>query len=98
MAGNYGYDTYLVADAIATFDKVGMTGERYDGELIHQTALASLKDEFATIVDKAELLAMLKPPMTAPPASLSALMLAARKPRGGALIRKAKTGLLFHRE
>ena len=68
MAGNYGYDTYLVADAIATFDKVGMTGERYDGELIHQTALASLKDEFATIVDKAELLAMLKPPMTAPPA------------------------------
>ena len=68
MAVNYGYDIYLVADAITIFDKVGITGERFDGELIHQTALASLKDEFVTIVDKAELLAMLEPPMTAPPA------------------------------
>lgn len=59
MAGNYGYDTYLVADATATFDRVGVTGGHYDAELIHQTALASLEGEFATILDSATLLGWL---------------------------------------
>jgi nicotinamidase-related amidase len=68
MARNYGYNTYLVADAIATFDKIGVTSERFDAELIHQTALASLKDECATIVDSAGLLTLLQPPMGAYPA------------------------------
>jgi nicotinamidase-related amidase len=68
MAGNYGYDTYLVADAIATFDKIGVAGEHFEAGLIHQTALASLKDEFATIMDSARLLAMLAPPTGASPA------------------------------
>ena len=27
MAGNYGYNTYLISDATATFDKVGINGE-----------------------------------------------------------------------
>jgi len=50
MAGNFGFDTFLVADATATFNKKGIDGENYSAELIHATALASLKDEFATIV------------------------------------------------
>jgi nicotinamidase-related amidase len=50
MAGNLGYDTYLVAEATATFNKRGINGGNFPAELMHQTALASLKDEFASIV------------------------------------------------
>lgn len=50
MAGNLGYETYLVADATATFNKKGVDGQNYPAELIHETALASLNKEFATIV------------------------------------------------
>ncbi len=50
MAGNYGFDTYVVSDATATFNKKGINGENYSAELIHDTALASLKEEFATII------------------------------------------------
>ncbi len=50
MAGNFGFDTFLVADATATFNKKGLDGQNYSAELIHQTALASLNHEFATIV------------------------------------------------
>ncbi len=56
MAGNYGYDTLLISDATATFDKVGIEGEKYSAELIHQTALASLQGEFATILKTNELI------------------------------------------
>jgi len=51
MAGNFGFDTFLVSDATATFNKKGVDGENYPAELIHATSLASLKDEFATIVN-----------------------------------------------
>ncbi len=50
MAGNLGYETYLVSDATATFNKKGIDGQNYSAELIHETALASLNEEFATIV------------------------------------------------
>ncbi|MCO5948346.1 cysteine hydrolase family protein [Mucilaginibacter flavidus] len=50
MAGNLGYKTFLVADATATFNKKGINGQNYSAELIHETALASLNDEFATVV------------------------------------------------
>lgn len=50
MAGNLGYETFLVADATATFNKKGFNGQNYLAELIHETALASLNEEFATIV------------------------------------------------
>lgn len=51
MAGNYGYETYLISDATATFDRIGINGEEDDSDLIYLTALASLKEEFATIWD-----------------------------------------------
>jgi nicotinamidase-related amidase len=50
MAGNLGFDTFLVSDATATFNKKGVEGQNYPAELIHETALASLNDEFARIV------------------------------------------------
>ncbi len=50
MAGNLGFMTYLVEDAVATFNKTGANGQKYSAQLIHDTAIASLKDEFATIV------------------------------------------------
>src|SRR4030095_332325 len=50
MAGNFGFDTFVVSDATATFNKKGLQGQIYPAELIHDTALASLNKEFATIV------------------------------------------------
>lgn len=50
MAGNFGYETYLVSDATATFNKKGVNGEQFSAEIIHQTALASLNGEFAQVV------------------------------------------------
>lgn len=50
MAGNLGFETFLVSDATATFNKKGLDGQNYSAELIHETALASLNDEFARVV------------------------------------------------
>ncbi|WP_271766092.1 cysteine hydrolase family protein [Aquimarina algiphila] len=55
MAGNFGFNTYLIEDAVATFNKVGVNGEHYGAQLIHDTAIASLKDEFATVLSTASL-------------------------------------------
>ncbi|WP_264529571.1 cysteine hydrolase family protein [Flavobacterium sp. N502540] len=50
MAGNFGYNVYLISDATATFSKKGINGEEFSAEIIHQTALASLNEEFAQVV------------------------------------------------
>ena len=50
MAGNYGYGTFIVSDATATFNKKGLEGQNFSAELMHETALASLNGEFATVV------------------------------------------------
>jgi nicotinamidase-related amidase len=50
MAGNYGLDTYIVYDATATFSKKGFNGEAFNAQLVHDTTLASLNGEFATVV------------------------------------------------
>jgi len=49
MAGNFGYETYLISDATAAFDRLGVNGEKFDSETIHQTTLANLNEEFATV-------------------------------------------------
>lgn len=59
MAGNFGFEVFLVANATATFDRKGLNGEVFSAELIHQTALASLNEEFATVLDKAALFEIL---------------------------------------
>jgi len=60
MSGNLGFKTYLVSDATATFDKRGVNGELYSSSLIHETALASLRDEFAEVLTTDQLMAMLE--------------------------------------
>jgi len=59
MAGNLNFETFLISDATATFDRMGLNGERFEAELIHQTALASLKDEFAQVIDLKTLVSLL---------------------------------------
>jgi len=55
MAGDYGYDTFVVSDATATFDKEGADGQKYSADIIHGTALASLHKEFVTVITTKEL-------------------------------------------
>jgi nicotinamidase-related amidase len=59
MAGNFGYNTYIISDATATFDTLGSDGKHYDAALVHDICLANLKNEFATILDTANLLELL---------------------------------------
>ncbi|HEU5291440.1 MAG TPA: cysteine hydrolase family protein, partial [Cyclobacteriaceae bacterium] len=59
MAGNLGYNVHLVSDATATFDKVLPSGEKLPAEIIHQANLASLHNEFATVLTTKELLSSL---------------------------------------
>ena len=56
MAGNLGFDTYLVADATATFDRVGPDGALHTAEDIQAMTLSNLNEEFATIVTTEEVL------------------------------------------
>lgn len=60
MAGNLGFDTYAVADAMSTFDRTGINGEQYTAEQIHLVTLASLNKEFATIVNTQKVLALVE--------------------------------------
>lgn len=60
MAGNYGFNTYIVSDATATFNKTGYDGKVYSAEIIHETALASLHQEFGTVVNTNQVIAVFK--------------------------------------
>jgi nicotinamidase-related amidase len=59
MAGNLGFKTFIVSDATATFNKKGIDGQHYSAALIHETALASLNGEFATVTTTAFLKSLL---------------------------------------
>lgn len=50
MAGNLGFQVALISDATATFDRHGPEGKRYRAEEIHAIHLASLNDEFCTVL------------------------------------------------
>lgn len=56
MASNLGFETFLVSDATATFDRVALDGSTIPSETIHQSELASLNGEFATVLSTSELL------------------------------------------
>ncbi len=60
MAGNLGFATHIVSDATATFERSGPSGKRFTAEQMHETALASLHEEFATVVNTADVLAKLQ--------------------------------------
>jgi nicotinamidase-related amidase len=56
MAANLGFNVYVPFDATATFDRVGPDGQKYSAQQMHQTALASLHDEFATVASSDEII------------------------------------------
>jgi nicotinamidase-related amidase len=56
MAGNLGFDTYLVKDATATFDRLGLDGKVYSAEVIHNMTMVNLNEEFATILSTDQLI------------------------------------------
>ena len=59
MAGNLGFTVYVVSDATATFDRKGFNEKHYSAEEMHELALVSLQNEFATIVETESLIALL---------------------------------------
>lgn len=50
MAGNLGFNVFVVEDATATFDLTGHDGNTYPAQQVHTMTLASLHQEFATVV------------------------------------------------
>ena len=55
MAGNLGFNTYLVADACATFNRTAHDGTKLSADEVHIAALASLHEEFAQVVNTREI-------------------------------------------
>ncbi|WP_269774899.1 cysteine hydrolase family protein [Bacillus siamensis] len=56
MSGNLGFDTYLISDATAAFGMRDQNGTYYDAAAIHNISLATLHDEFATILTTDQLI------------------------------------------
>ena len=59
MAGNMGFDTYLVPDACATTNRIGLDGTDYDPELVHAMSVANMHGEFCTALSVVDTLALL---------------------------------------
>lgn len=51
MAANLGFHVYVVADATATFDQIGIDGKNRAALDVHFAALSDLNGEFATVVE-----------------------------------------------
>jgi nicotinamidase-related amidase len=65
MAGNLGFETLVVADAMATFDRAGLDGTIRPAADVHDAALSDLRDEFARIVHTGWLIAAVARPQSA---------------------------------
>ena len=50
MAGNLGFDTYLIEDACATTNRTDLDGMDHEPEIVHQMAVASMHGEFCTAI------------------------------------------------
>lgn len=59
MAGNLGFKVKVISDATATFDKIGLSGEKYPADQVHNIALVSLNGEFCQVVNTQNLLSQL---------------------------------------
>jgi nicotinamidase-related amidase len=59
MAGNLGFETWLVDDACFTFDKALLDGRTVPAAEVHALSLANLSGEYARIVRGEEVLASL---------------------------------------
>jgi nicotinamidase-related amidase len=59
MAGNLGFDTFLVEDACFTFARKDWTGRLRTASEVHAMSLANLDGEYCTVTRTAEVLAAL---------------------------------------
>lgn len=59
MAANLGFETTLVADATAAFDKVGLEGQQYSAQQVFEISIATLSGEFASVVHTDQLITAL---------------------------------------
>jgi nicotinamidase-related amidase len=57
MAGNLGFQTYLVSDACFTFARRDFHGRSRTADEVHAMSLANLNDEYCTVLDTAAVLA-----------------------------------------
>ncbi len=59
MAGNLGFDTYLVHDCCATTNHVDLDGRDHDPESVHDMSVANMHGEFCTAITTSDALALL---------------------------------------
>ena len=59
MAGNLGYETFLISDSTACYNTKGLDGKEIDCEIIYEASIASLSGEFAEIISSVELFELL---------------------------------------
>ncbi len=59
MAGNLGYETYVISDAVFTFDKKDYNGILRNAEEVHAMSLANLEGEYALIKTTENILTMI---------------------------------------
>jgi len=60
MAGNLGFETFLVEDATFTFGRKDWHGTWRRAEEVHAMSLANLDGEYSSVVRTSEILAALK--------------------------------------
>ncbi len=60
MSGNLGFETYLVSDSTACYNTKAINGDIIDCETIYESSIASLSEEFASIIDSNKLFKMIK--------------------------------------
>ena len=63
MAGNMGYDTYLVPEACATTNRVGFDGVDRDPQALHAAAVGNMHGEFCTALTLQDALTLVTDPM-----------------------------------
>lgn len=51
VAGNLGFEVYVVSDATFTFDRAALDGSLHKAEDVHAHSLANLNREYARIID-----------------------------------------------
>jgi nicotinamidase-related amidase len=60
MAGNLGFDTYLVHDACSTTNRIGLDGSDHEPELVHDITVANLNGEFCTALAGSDALSLIE--------------------------------------
>jgi len=59
MSGNLGFETILISDSTACYDTKGIGGQIIDCDIIFESTIASLNEEFATVIKSKELFDLL---------------------------------------